>query len=263
VKNKIASICLLIPTIAFLLVLPQPASANTGWDIQVTAGPDTVTTLTYDQILSLPKTTVYAELYCYGALLISGNWTGVPLTDLLSSMGLNPSGGSIDFIAQDGYKVSIPSEMALQPNVIIAYQRDGMSLAETYRLVLPQNNGNLWISTITAISLGTGTDAVSQSSNSLPVSGNSIRMFPSQVQQTIPPVSTPITMDPKITTPSNITNLQPADPDHNATQMPSPENVPQGDAGLPIGILYVAAFVTIIVVVAGSFVVVRQRKSKV
>jgi hypothetical protein len=45
---------------------------------------------------------------------------------------------------------------------------------ETHRLVLPQNNGNLWISMITSISLGMGTDAVSQSPNGLPVSRNSI-----------------------------------------------------------------------------------------
>jgi DMSO/TMAO reductase YedYZ molybdopterin-dependent catalytic subunit len=93
---------------------------------------------------------------------------------LLSIIGLNPSGGSIDFTAQDGYKVSIPIETALQPNIIIAYQKDGTPLAETHRLVLPQNNGNLWISMITSISLGMGTDAVSQSPNGLPVSGNSI-----------------------------------------------------------------------------------------
>lgn len=261
-KNKIASICLLTLVIAFLLILPQSASA-TGWDIQVNAGP-TVATISYDQILALPKTTVYAELYCYGALLISGNWTGVKLVDLLSSLGLNPSSGSIDFVAQDGYTVSIPSEMALQPNVIIAYQRDGISLAETYRLVLPQNNGNLWISTITAISLGTGTDAVSQSPNGLPVSGNSIRMVPSQVQQTIQPASTPTPVESqKNPQPNNITNLQPSAPDENATLTPSLQGVPQGSVALPIGIFYVAAFVAIIAVVVASSLVVWQRKSRI
>jgi DMSO/TMAO reductase YedYZ molybdopterin-dependent catalytic subunit len=260
-KNKTLPVYLLIPIIAALLILPQTVSANPGWDIQVITEQGT-TILSYDQLLTLPQTTVYAELYCYGAPVTKGYWTGVKLTDLLSFVGLNPSGGSIDFQAKDGYKVSIPLEMALEPNVIVAYQKDGIPLAETYRLVLPGSNGNLWISLITDISLGTGITAQSQSPSG-PTLANQAVVVPGRQTQALAPTVTPTPTPPSQTvTPSNITSLQPVNPNLNQTQTPSIEDIPKGSVDLPVQLLYGAAFAAVMTVVLASFAVIRLRKRK-
>jgi hypothetical protein len=265
-KNKIAPICLLIFTIAVLLILPQTTSAaNPGWDIQVTTDQNTTINLTYAQLLSLPQTTVYAELYCYGNLVTSGNWTGVKLSDLLNYVGLSTSDGSIDFVAQDGYKVSIPMEIATQPDVIIAYQKNGAPLAETYRLILPQYNGNLWISLITALGPGSGTAPLSQSpSGGVPMPANPDPPVPGQAQQTTQPTSTPTpTLHQQTPASSNTTVLQPQAPNLNTTPTQGIEFIPRVAAGLPLEILYIAVFAAIMAVVLASFAVITLRKSKV
>jgi len=101
----------------------------------------------------MPKTIVSADLYCYGNLVISGAWGGVALSLLLEQVGQEPTALSVSFSAQDGYKVTIPLERALQPEVIVAYEKDGALLSETFRLVVPGANGNIWIAMITSISL--------------------------------------------------------------------------------------------------------------
>ena len=83
------------------------------------------------------------------------NWSGVKISDLLSQEAISPFAGSSDFLATDGYKVTIPIETAMRPDVIIAYELDGNPLKENLRLVLPGMNGNLWISMIASITLST------------------------------------------------------------------------------------------------------------
>jgi DMSO/TMAO reductase YedYZ molybdopterin-dependent catalytic subunit len=101
----------------------------------------------------MPQTTVDSALYCYGALVTQGNWTGVQLSYLLFQIGLDPSVSSIELLAQDDYRVVIPIETAMQPDVILAYQMDSMQLNEVYRLVVPFANGAAWIAQVTSISM--------------------------------------------------------------------------------------------------------------
>ena len=63
----------------------------------------------------MPKTTTYAELYCYGDLLTSGYWGGVMLSDLINQTQISSEIASIEFFASDGYRVNIPIDLAMQP----------------------------------------------------------------------------------------------------------------------------------------------------
>jgi hypothetical protein len=58
-------------------------------------------------------------------------------------------------LAQDDYRIVIPLETAMQPDVILAYQMDSMQLNEVYRLVVPFANGAVWIAQVTSISMST------------------------------------------------------------------------------------------------------------
>lgn len=106
-------------------------------------------TLSLNDLVAMPKSTVYAELYCYGELLESGNWAGVRLGLLLENAGVDQQAVLVQFHAQDGYSVALSITEAMRPDVIIAYERDGQPLTEGLRLVVPGENGNLWISMIT------------------------------------------------------------------------------------------------------------------
>ena len=101
----------------------------------------------------MPKTYVYSDLFCYGYLVDTGNWGGIQLSYLLSQANLTTEVGSIRFEATDGYKVVIPITLALETQVIVAYEKDDQSLAEGYRLILPDLNGATWIAQITSLSM--------------------------------------------------------------------------------------------------------------
>ncbi len=140
--------------LTIFLITPTKTSADTsGLSLQIINLGQQNITLTSDDISALPKTSVYAELSCYSSPISNGNWSGVKLSDLLSLAGLSCIAGSIDFLAADGYKVTIPMETTMLPEVIIAYELDGNPLKENTRLVIPGANGNLWISMITSIAL--------------------------------------------------------------------------------------------------------------
>ena len=155
--------------------------------------------LTLDELTAMPQTTVNADLYCYSNLVTSGNWTGVQLSLLLEAAEYKAA-QSIQFHADDGYTVSISLDTALRSDVIIAYEKDNQPLPETLRLVIPGENGNLWISMINAITVSMDketTDSGSGLSNiepSLPTpqSSPTPQLIPSPTpQSTSAPSSSP------------------------------------------------------------------------
>ena len=116
--------------------------------------------LTLEEIMAMPQTTVNAALYCYGDIVTSGDWTGVQLSLLLEMAEYNENAQSVKFDAEDGYSITILITEALREDVIIAYEKDGQP--ETLRLVIPGANGNLWISMINSLTLSKDTDATEQ-----------------------------------------------------------------------------------------------------
>ena len=155
-KHKILKIGVISLTIIIIiLVTPQIALANTQWNLQITSPNGTTTSMTYEELLALPQTNVTATLVCYGTPLAYGEWQGIKLLDILNQTGLNPSVVFINFGAQDGYIINIPIDTAMRQDVIVAYAMNGVPLPENLRLIVPDANGNIWISMITTISMST------------------------------------------------------------------------------------------------------------
>ena len=109
--------------------------------------------LNYGELVTMPKTTIYAELYCYGSLVDRGNWTGVKLGFLLEKAGSTQQAETVELIASDGYSVTIPISVAMREDVIVAWEKDGIALPEGTRLVVPGVNGDEWISSISQIKI--------------------------------------------------------------------------------------------------------------
>lgn len=187
--------------------------------LQVTNLTGQTYTYTMPQITDMPQTNESAVLTCYGTLVTSGTWGGVELSYLLNQTGVNGNVASIIFYAADGYTVSIPINTAQSPQTIIAYEKDGQTLSEGLRLVLPGANGASWIAQITSITMsdrqvsppppvnpGLSNDAITNIQNTFkPQSTASPTIIPTP---TPTPTSNPTPTAPPTSSPT-ITSTQP------------------------------------------------------
>jgi len=171
VKKKIFLMLLLVLSLGFLFSMFLRASfgfevyaanivteGNSEWVLQIDGAVSHPINLTFNELVAMPRSSVYAELYCYGRLVISGVWTGVRLSYLLEKAEVNQQARSIKFYAADGYTI----DLSITADAIIAYEIDGQLLAETLRLVLPKANGDRWIAMITHINVSTSAPSPSQ-----------------------------------------------------------------------------------------------------
>jgi hypothetical protein len=208
--------------LAILLATPAIASATPQTYLQITNLSGTTLNLSSDALFAMPKTILNANLQCYGAQVAYGNWGGVKLSDLLNQAGLDSAVASIDFTASDGYHVSIPIQTAMQDDVIVAYELDSGRLSEGLRLVIPEANGNLWISMITSISMSVAVVIQGESTGvgSGPEPGqsssNSTEAAPTPTpasQPTVTPQPAVLSTVKPTVTPTNVTQLQ-SDKEH-------------------------------------------------
>ena len=211
----------------------------------------------------MPKTTTYAELYCYGDLLTSGYWGGVMLSDLINQTQISSEIASIEFFASDGYRVNIPIDLAMQPQIIIAFDKDDQLLNEGYRLILPEFNGANWIAQITKIALSAlevkYPDVVSAGSSSVS----------NQLPTTIYPTPTPTpqyiqepTITPQPTTQSKPGILEPTPTIGAASTQPTPKTETAQEINPDQNlVLYILIFALVIILVStGSLIYYYKHK---
>jgi DMSO/TMAO reductase YedYZ molybdopterin-dependent catalytic subunit len=238
---------------------------NTNSTLQI-IDPNQTTTLTLNDLMALPKTTVNAALFCYGKLVTSGDWSGVKISDLLSQVGVTSDVGSINFLASDGYTAAISIETAMRSDVIIAYALDGNSLTENLRLVIPGANGNLWIAMITALTLSAtkisndgskdmGTTATNQYEyHGLTNATEQTSPSQPQAQATMPPENKP-TIAPTAT-PANTTQTQP-------NQKATNQNSGLQSSSSPVEYVYLGLLGAAVAVFVVGFAVYRHKLIKV
>lgn len=266
-KNKLLQTFLLLTLFGFLLITPMgKAKANTEWNLKITT-PSATINYSYDQILAMPKSSENAALLCFGNLVTSGLWSGVKLGYLLEQVGVDPAVASIDFKAEDGYTASLPLEVAMLPNVIIAYEKDGSPLSEELRLVLPEENGAMWIAAITSITMNTEIIDLDQFLASTAIVQNQLPSTSSIEQPPIQQQQVPIQSYPTAT-PEKEIKTEPTKPPTNNTQLDK-KPVPQQDLipksqDVPTSVIYGIAFVAIVASGAtGYLAYIRRRLKKV
>lgn len=256
-KKRLFQTCLFVTLFGLLLMTPiGRVSADTEWNLSITNIANTSVTYSYDQLLAMPETNVSASEYCYGSLVANGDWSGVSLSYLLQQAGLDSSVASVNFLAQDGYAVSLPLQVAMQSDVIIAYQLNGVPLSETLRLVVPEENGNIWIAMITSMTMSTSpiqtatgfgpgiappTNRIGASSNTQNESGQ---------QQPTPTIQ------------ENGTSTEPVAPSANVTQPAQSTSMPQANSpkilGFPVVFVYGITLGATVALAAASYVAYRR-----
>jgi hypothetical protein len=139
-----------------LSVAAQDPLEGSEWTLLVDGSVTNPLNLTYGEILAMPKTTVYAELYCvdYSSVaLFRGSWTGVKLGFLLEKVQVLSDAFKVAFHANDGYASDLLVTTAMREDIIIAYELNGQPLSEKLRLVVPGKWGYKWVSQLVHIEL--------------------------------------------------------------------------------------------------------------
>jgi hypothetical protein len=141
---------------------PTPTATPTSgsgvqseWTLVVDGLVQSPLSLTFGDLLAMPTTTVYAQLYCVGrpaTPLAEGNWTGVSLAFILEQAGVSPEAVKVAFYADDGFTTDLTVTTAMRDDIILAYESDGEPLTEM-QLVVPCKWGYKWILRLNHIEL--------------------------------------------------------------------------------------------------------------
>ncbi len=111
---------------------PGPLRAE-GWQVELGGLVEKPITLTYDEILALPKSVADARLTSVSSWSVKGEWGSVRLSDLLALAGPMPEASHVRFVSHgEKYTTSIPLDVALKERTLLAYEFDGEPLDADY-----------------------------------------------------------------------------------------------------------------------------------
>ena len=111
---------------------PGPLSAE-GWAVQVDGLVEKPVTLTYEEILALPKSIADARLTSVTRWSVRGKWGGVRFSDLFELVKPKPEAEYVQFVSyRQIYTTCIPLEVALRERTLLAYEFDGEPLDSDY-----------------------------------------------------------------------------------------------------------------------------------
>jgi DMSO/TMAO reductase YedYZ molybdopterin-dependent catalytic subunit len=130
---------------------PTSPTKDFEWSLLVDGFVQRPLNLTLNELVAMPRSTVYAELYCLpavgssGVLVDHGNWTGVRLELVLEKAGVSPQAVKVAFYAEDGFTTDLTVTTAMREDIVLAYEKDGKPLPEKLRLAVPNMWGYKWI----------------------------------------------------------------------------------------------------------------------
>jgi DMSO/TMAO reductase YedYZ molybdopterin-dependent catalytic subunit len=104
-----------------------------NWKIQVTGACAKPQTFTWDDLNSLPQSEADSRLTSVTRWSVRGIWKGVRLSDLLQAVEAKPTCRYVRFWSVGMvYDTSIPLDIALKENSLLAHSFDGQYLSEDY-----------------------------------------------------------------------------------------------------------------------------------
>lgn len=99
------------------------------WSLEISGLVDQPMRLTLDDLMKLPGKSERVNHYCVEGWTAVETWTGCPLREIASLVGVKPTAHYVDFQSfDDGYHESWDIESALHPQTVIAYGLDGRML---------------------------------------------------------------------------------------------------------------------------------------
>jgi len=111
---------------------PGPLSAE-GWQVQLGGLVENPVTLTYEDILALPKSIADARLTSVTRWSVRGKWGGVRFDHLLATAGIKSEATHVQLVSyREVYTTCIPLAVALKERTLLAYEFDGEPLDADY-----------------------------------------------------------------------------------------------------------------------------------
>ena len=229
---------------------------------------------TFDQILSMTQTTPVPTYSCYGEPLVTSDWNGVSLSDFLVQAGLNSSVNYINFIAVDGFTITLSIAQAMASDTFIGYKMDSSSQSPTLHLLVASDDRSIWPHSITNMIMGSSSSGYTQDNTSsaggsfddaviqknmghsyieLPPAGGSQPTDSSSGQS--------ITQQQVSPPPSNATSTQPISPPTSALQN-DPKISDSNSLGFPVLVVYGIALGVTIAVITLSYVAYGKKQTK-
>ena len=111
---------------------PGPLQAG-GWEVDVGGLVKEATTLSYADILDLPKAVVDARLTSVSGFSVGGTWGGLQLKELLALVEPKHDVSHVQFVSyRKIYTTCIPLDIATRERTLLAYEFEGESLEPDY-----------------------------------------------------------------------------------------------------------------------------------
>jgi DMSO/TMAO reductase YedYZ molybdopterin-dependent catalytic subunit len=111
--------------------------------------------LSYEEVLALPRYTKTVEIICVEGWHARLRWTGVLIEELLESAGADPAARRIIFHAADGYSTSHSRSYLQQEEILLAFGVNGRPLSPElgfpFHLVAEARYGYKWAKWVTRI----------------------------------------------------------------------------------------------------------------
>ncbi|MBA2687366.1 MAG: molybdopterin-dependent oxidoreductase [Gemmatimonadaceae bacterium] len=103
------------------------------WTLEVSGLVDKPVRLSLDDLLKLPRKSARVNHYCVEGWTAVETWTGCPLREIASLVGVKREAHYVDFQSfDDGYHESWDIESALHPQTVVAYGLDGKMLGPAH-----------------------------------------------------------------------------------------------------------------------------------
>jgi DMSO/TMAO reductase YedYZ molybdopterin-dependent catalytic subunit len=120
-----------------------------NYRLEVTGKVDNPLSLSYDQLRCLPRVEQTCNLVCLGFFEDRATWAGASLDAVLELAGVQPEASYIRLVGGDGYRLSVPLELARSEQNFLAYEWEGEPLPLLHgfpvRVVFPDMLGNHWV----------------------------------------------------------------------------------------------------------------------
>ena len=139
----------------------DPVVDAANWSLRVEGEVVSPYTLTYQDLMTLPKKLQYESMMCIsnevgGQYMSNALWEGIPLADLLTHAGgAKPGASKVVLYAVDDYSDSIHLTKALEPTTLVALRMNGQTLPQGHgfpaRLLVPGIYGMKHVKWITRI----------------------------------------------------------------------------------------------------------------
>jgi DMSO/TMAO reductase YedYZ molybdopterin-dependent catalytic subunit len=111
-----------------------PSRSRDVYALNVKGLVDAPLTLSYDDIVAMPPTTLTRDFQCVTGWRVSDvEWKGVRLGDVLDRAGVQPEARAVRFTSFDGtYSESLTLDQARRADVLLAYELEGAPLSSEH-----------------------------------------------------------------------------------------------------------------------------------